>query len=97
MESRAGYIRIAGAVLEQAMKDCRKHEGRILEHDMEVFCVSGMLGLYCIMAGVDEQAYRQELAKAYMAGVRSLKLKKVGMRRLVKVMRDENTMHGKNK
>lgn len=97
MESRAGYVRIAGAVLEQAMKDCRKHEGRILEHDMEVFCVSGMLGLYCIMAGVDEQAYRHELAKAYMAGVRSMKLKKVGMRRLVKVMRNENPVHGKNK
>ena len=95
MDSRTGYIRIAGAVLEQAMKDCRKHEGRILEHDMEVFCISGLLGLYCIMAGVDEQAYRHELA--YMAGVRSLKLKKVGMRKLVKVMRNENTVQNKAK
>ena len=97
MDSRAGYVRIAGAVLEQALKDCRKHEGRNLEHDMEVFCVSGLLGLYCIMAGVDEQAYRHELAKAYMAGVRKLKLKKVGMRRLVKVMRNEDSMHDKAK
>ena len=96
MDSRAGYVRIAGAVLEQSLKDCRKHEGRILEHDMEVFCVSGLLGLYCIMAGVDEQAYRHELAKAYMAGVRKLKLKKVGMRRLVKVMRNEDSVHDKN-
>ena len=80
------YRYLARCVLRQALKDAQKQSNQAIVSSVEAFAKGDNLDWWCLIAEVNAEAYRKELAKAYRKGKRELKLKRIKSKEIIRTL-----------